>query len=89
MENTKEPITVNDNRYNININDKTQGYVLRLKRLYQQNYNDMESFDEISSQISSTVNNLLSHAISPEVKEEDMDGVIQQVLKIFDKKIKK
>ncbi len=89
MEDDKEPITVNDNRYNININDKTQGYVLRLKRLYEQNYNDMESFDEISSQISSTVNNLLNHSVSPEVKEEDMDGVIQRVLEIFDKKTKK
>ena len=85
MENIKEEIKVNNQKYNININDKTQMYALKLRRLYQQSYSDMESFDEVSSQISSTVNNLLIHAVSPEVKEEDMDGVVQQVLKMFEK----
>ena len=60
-------------------------YAMRLKTLYQQSYSDMDSFDEVSSEISATVNNLLKHALSPEVKEDDMDGVIQQVLKMFDK----
>jgi hypothetical protein len=35
------------------------------------------------------VNNLLNHAVFPDVREEDMDGVIQQILKIFDKLIQK
>jgi hypothetical protein len=49
----------------------------------------MDSFDEVSSEISSTISNLLKHAVSPEVKEDDMDGVIQQVLKMYDKAAKK
>ena len=35
------------------------------------------------------MNNLLNHAVFPDVREEDMDGVIQQILKIFDKLIQK
>ena len=37
----------------------------------------MDSFDEVSSEISTTINNLLKHAILPEVREDDMDGVIR------------
>jgi hypothetical protein len=62
---------------------------MRLRRLYQQSYSDMDSFDEVSSEISSTVNNLLKQSISPEVREDDMDGVIQQVLKMYEKTAKK
>jgi hypothetical protein len=60
-------------------------YAARLRRLYQQSYSDMDSFDEVSSEISRTVTNLLNHAISPEVNEDDMDGVVQQLLKMYEK----
>jgi hypothetical protein len=65
----KEKIKVNDRTYNVNMNEQTQMYAMRLRRLYQQSYSDMDSFDEVSSEISTTVNNLL----------------IQQVLKMFEK----
>ena len=81
----KEKIKVNNHTYNVAINEQTQMYAMRLRRLYQQSYNDMDSFDEVSSEISRTVTNLLNHAISPEVKEDDMDGVIQQLLKMYEK----
>ena len=81
----KEKIKVNNHTYNLTMNEQTQMYAMRLKSLYQQSYSDMDSFDEVSLEISTTVNNLLKHALSPEVKEDDMDGVIQQVLKMFDK----
>ncbi len=81
----KEKIKVNNHGYSVTINEQTQMYAMKLRRLYQQSYSDMDSFDEVSSEISATVNNLLKHAVSPEVKEEDMDGVIQQLLKMFDK----
>lgn len=81
----KEKIKVNNHTYSVAINEQTQMYAMRLRRLYQQSYNDMDSFDEVSSEISRTVTNLLNHAISPEVKEDDMDGVIQQLLKMYEK----
>lgn len=85
----KEKIKVNNHNYTVTVNDQTQMYAMKLKRLYQQSYSDMDSFDEVSSEISSTLNNLLKNAVSPEVIEEDMDGVVQQVLKMFDKSSKK
>ena len=81
----KEKIQVNSNSYQVTLNDQTQMYAMRLRRLYQRSYTDVDSFDEVSSEISTTVNNLLKHGVSPEVKEDDMDGVIHQLLKIYDK----
>jgi hypothetical protein len=81
----EEKIKVNNHTYNLTMNEQTQMYAMRLKSLYQQSYSDMDSFDEVSVEISTTVNNLLKHALSPEVKEDDMDGVIQQVLKMYEK----
>jgi hypothetical protein len=81
----KEKIKVNNRNYNVSMNEQTQLYAMKLRRLYQQSYSDMDSFGEVSTEISSTVNNLLKHAVSPEVKEDDMDGVVQQVLKMYEK----
>ena len=81
----KEKIKVNNRTYNVAMNEQTQMYADRLRRLYQQSYSDMDSFDEVSSEISRTVTNLLNHAISPEVNEDDMDGVVQQLLKMYEK----
>jgi hypothetical protein len=81
----KEKIKVNNHNYNVSMNEQTQLYAMKLRRLYQESYSYMDSFGEVSTEISSTVNNLLKHAVSPEVKEDDMDGVIQQVLKMYEK----
>ena len=81
----KEKIKVNNHNYNVSMNEQTQLYAMKLRRLYQESYSDMDSFGEVSTEISSTVNNLLKHAVSPEVKEDDMDGVIQQGLKMYEK----
>jgi hypothetical protein len=84
-----EIIKVNNIGFYLTLIDQTQMYAMRLRRLYQQTYTDVDSFDEVSSEISTTVNNLLKHAVSPEVKEDDMDGVIQQLLKMYEKSFQK
>src|SRR5919108_1040740 len=81
----KDKIKVNNHTYSVALNEQTQMYARKLRGLYQQGYSDMDSFDEVSSEISTTVNNLLKRSVTPEVREEDMDGVIQQVLKMFEK----
>ena len=85
----EKKIKVNNREYNITLNDQTQLNAMKLKRLYQQSYTDMDSFDEVSTEISSTINNLLKRSVSPDVLEEDMDGAIQQILKMYEKKGKK
>ena len=81
----KEKIKVNNHNYNVTMSEQTQMYAMKLRGLYQQSYSDVDSFGEVSTEISSTVNNLLKHAVTPEVKEDDMDGVIQQVLRMYEK----
>lgn len=85
----EKKIKVNNREYNVLLNDQTQLNALKLKRLYQQSYSDMDSFDEVSTEISNTITNLLKRCISPDVREEDMDGAIQQILKMYEKKGKK
>ena len=85
----KHQIKVNHHSYTIIFNDKTQLYAMKLRKLYEQSYSDMDTFDEVSSETSETVSNLLKHAVSPEVKEDDMDGVIQQVLRLCDRALRK
>ncbi|MGB9169416.1 MAG: hypothetical protein WCB31_10865 [Nitrososphaeraceae archaeon] len=82
-------IIVNNREYAITLNDQTQLNAMKLRRLYQQSYSDMDSFDEVSSEISTTINSLLKRSVSPEVLEEDMDGTIQQILKMYEKKTKR
>jgi hypothetical protein len=81
----KDKIKVNNHLYSVALNEQTQMYARKLRGLYQQGYSDVDSFDEVSSEISNTVNNLLKRSVSPEVREEDMDGVVQHLLKVVDK----
>jgi hypothetical protein len=81
----RDEIKVNNHTYSVALNEQTQMYTRKLRGLYQQGYSDVDSFDEISSEISNTVNNLLKRSVSPEVREEDMDGVVQHLLKGVDK----
>lgn len=82
-------IIVNNREYAITLNDQTQLNAMKLRRLYQESYSDMDSFDEVSSEISTTINSLLKKSVTPEVLEEDMDGTIQQILKMYEKKTKR
>ena len=81
----KDKIKVNNHLYSVALNEQTQMYARKLRGLYQQGYSDVDSFDEVSSEISNTVNNLLKRSVSPDVREEDMDGVVQHLLKVVDK----
>ena len=82
---TDENIKVNNHIYKVTLNDQTKNYALRLKRLYQQGFSDVDSFDEVSAEISNTVNNLLKYTLSPDVREEDMDEAVKQVLLMVEK----
>ena len=79
-------VEVNGRKYTITLNDKTNLMIIRLRRLYSASYGDVESFDEISSAISDTINELKKHAITPEPKDEDLDGIIQELFKVVEKR---
>ncbi|MGD1835915.1 MAG: hypothetical protein ACPKPY_10930 [Nitrososphaeraceae archaeon] len=89
MSESSKEITVNNRKYNVSLNDQTKLNAMKLRSLYQQSYSDMEAFDEVSSEISTTITTLLKKSVSPEVLEEDMDGAIQQIMKLYEKKGKR
>ncbi len=77
-------VEVNNHSYTITLSDQTTMLVTRLKRLYNASYGDVESFDETSGAISTTINELIKHTIEPDPGDEDLDGVIQALLRIFE-----
>ncbi|MEM3084886.1 MAG: hypothetical protein QXU32_11805 [Nitrososphaerales archaeon] len=81
-----QTVSVNGRNYTITLSEQTTMLVTRLKRLYSASYGDVESFDEIGGAISNTINELRKHSITPDPREEDLDGVIQALLKLFEKK---
>ncbi|MFQ5920532.1 MAG: hypothetical protein ACE5JV_00770 [Nitrososphaerales archaeon] len=82
-----ETFKVSGRSYSIVLNEQTTMLVSRLRRLYSASYGDVESFDQVSSAISNTINEL-RNVINPEPREEDLDGIIQEIFKLFERKAK-
>ncbi len=81
-----QTISVNGRNYTITLSEQTTMLMTRLKGLYNASYGDVESFGEISGAISNTINELRKHSVNPDPREDDLDGVIQALLKLFEKK---
>lgn len=82
-----ETIKVSGRSYKIVLNEQTSMLANRLRRLYSASYGDVESFDEISSAISNTINQLMQ-VIIPEPRDEDLDKVVQEIFRLFERKAK-
>jgi hypothetical protein len=84
-----QTVKVNGRNYTITLSEQTTMLATRLRKLYGASFGDVEGFDEISSAISTTVNDLKRHSVNPEPRDDDLDGVIQALLKLFEKKEQK
>src|SRR5947209_13591388 len=82
-----QEITLNGKKYRLTLTDQVLSDVRRLKALYNAAYEDPESFEEVSSAISDTINQIAS-AVEPSVSDSDLDGLIQSVMKAVDEKSK-
>ena len=76
---------VNGTDYKIVITEQVIGHVNSLKDLYNAAYEDPESFEDVSTEISSTINEIAS-TVEPEVEDSDLDGLIQEIIKAVDNK---
>ena len=76
---------VNGTDYKIVITDQVVGHVNNLKNLYNSTYEDPESFEDVSAEISNTINEIAA-TVEPEVEDSDLDGLIQEVIKAVDTK---
>ena len=82
-----QEITLNGKEYRLTLTDQVLSDVRRLKALYNAAYEDPESFEEVSSAISDTINQIAG-AVEPQVSDSDLDALIQAVMKAVDEKSK-
>ncbi len=76
---------VNGTDYKIVLTEQVIGHVNNLKNLYNAAYEDPESFEDVSSEISNTINEIAS-TVEPEAEDSDLDGIIQEIIKAVDGK---
>lgn len=76
---------VNGTDYRIVLTEQVIGHVNNLKNLYNAAYEDPESFEDVSAEISSTITEIAS-TIEPEADDSDLDGLIQEIIKAVDNK---
>jgi len=81
---TKE-IEVNGTKFHLMLSDQVINQVNTLKSLYTTAYEDPESFEQVSSEISNTINQIAEN-IEPKAESEYLDGLIQEIIKVVDNK---
>ena len=81
---TKE-IVVNDTTFKVTLTVQVISQVDYLRSLYATVSDDPENFEQVSSQISSVINDIAT-AVQPEVSDSYLDGVIQEVFKAVEDK---
>ena len=81
---TKE-IEVNGEKFRVVLTDQIINQVNNLKSLYNAAYDDPESFEQVSAEISSIIQEI-SNAVEPKPSDSHLDNLIQQVIKIVDDK---
>ena len=73
-------IEINGTSFRLTLTDQIISQVKSLQSLYSTAYEDPESFEQVSSEISSTINQI-ALAAEPEASDSDLDGLIQEIIK--------
>ena len=81
---TKE-IEVNGTDFRVILTDQVINQVNNLKSLYNAAYEDPESFEQVSAEISSTINDI-ADLVEPRASDSELDGLIQEIIKVVDDK---
>ena len=76
---------VNGKDYKIVLTEQVINHVNNLKSLYNAAYEDPESFEDVSAEISSTINEIAS-TVEPPAEDSDLDGLIQEIIKAVNNK---
>ncbi len=76
---------VNGTDYRVVLTEQVIGHINNLKNLYNAAYEDPESFEDISAEISNTINEIAGN-VEPEAEDSDLDGLIQEIIKAVDSK---
>ena len=81
---TKE-IIVDGITFRLTLTDPIINQVKNLKSLYNTAYEDPESFEQLSTEISSVIQEI-STAIEPKADDTHLDSLIQEIIKTVDDK---
>ena len=81
---TKE-IQVSGITFRLTLTDPIISQVKNLKSLYNTAYEDPESFEQLSTEISSAIQEI-STAVEPKADDTHLDGLIQEIIKTVDDK---
>jgi len=78
-------IEVNGTGFRVVLTDQIINHVNSLKSLYSAAYEDPESFEQVSAEISSTINEI-ADSVEPRASDSELDGLIQEIIKVVDNK---
>ena len=78
-------IEINGSEFKVTLTDQGISQVDRLKSLYATAAEDPEIFEQVSSEISTTINEIAG-SVTPEVSDSYLDGLIQEVFKAVEDK---
>ena len=80
-------IDISGKKFRLLLTEQIISQVNNLKTLYTAAYDDPESFEQVSAEISSTIQ-VISNAVEPKPDSNHLDDLIQQVIKTVDDKTK-
>ena len=80
-------IDVGGEKFRLMLTEQIISQVNNLKALYSAAYDDPESFEQVSAEISSTIQEI-SNAVEPKPDSSHLDDLIQQIIKTVDDKTK-
>ena len=78
-------IEIDGEKFRVMLTEQVIGYVNNLKSLYDMAYEDPESFEQVSAEISSAIQEI-SKAVEPKPDDSHLDNLIQQIIKIVNDK---
>jgi len=78
-------IDISGEKFRLMLTEQIISQVNNLKTLYSAAYDDPESFEQVSAEISSIIQEI-SNAVEPKPSDSHLDNLIQQVIKIVDDK---
>jgi poly-D-alanine transfer protein DltD len=78
-------IEIKGEKFRLMLTEQIINQVNNLKTLYSAAYDDPESFEHVSAEISSTIQEI-SNAVEPKPDSSHLDDLIQQVIKTVDAK---
>ncbi len=78
-------IDVNGEKFHLMLTEQVINHVNNLKSLYDAAYEDPESFEQVSAEISSAIQEI-SKSVEPKPGDMHLDNLIQQIIKTVNDK---